>query len=1007
MKAREEIPLPQPTSIGDTDKYRIMVENASEAVFVLQDNRIVFVNPRVTQITGREKKELIGMPFLSVLPPQFHSLAQDFYKHVLQGESLPPKEYQILHNNGHCIWFSSSSIRIEWDGKPAVLCMGNDITDQHRMREEIQKAEARYRRIVETSNEGVWEINQDMIMVYANNRTANILGYTAEEIIGKNFYLFVDPAEVNQQKENIRQRKKGESQRYIRTYIHKDGSKRTLLVSATPVQDEKGKYTGSFALVSDLTEQVKSENKLRESEERYRILAETAKDVIMIHDLNGKILYINQAGKTLLGITSLENSSWELNDFIDPSDHSRLFHFAQERAKGYLGPRLYEIHYRNKQGDMIPMEVSSSPILKDGKPTDILVVARNISERLVNQKKIQESEEKFSKAFYGNVVPMMITSPDGQIMELNNAMNDLLGKKRIEESVLTLQNLDFFANPVTYYHVQQSLGENGFLNNYETEIITHNGERCNVLLSAHIIHMEAKPYWLFVLINITAMKKAEATLRKSESRLQRAEKIANFGNWEFVLNENTVVASPGARSIYGIDDIHWSIPEIQKFPLPEYRSLLNNSLAGLIKEGKPYDVEFKIKRTKDGAIRDIHSIAEFDPTQNIVFGVIHDITNQRKMEQAIREREILYRTIFEHAPVGIFRSSDDGKILQVNQEYANILGYASPEEVKEIVNKSDLATVLYVEPAIREKFVAEVKQLGGDWLQKENQYRKKNGELVTANLVFRTLPNDAHTLEGFIEDITARRQAEIALNQLNEELEERVELRTMQLQEKNRELETFTYSVSHDLKAPLRGIDGYSRLLLDEYSDSLDAEGQNFLNIIREATHQMSQLIDDLLAYSRLERRPFQPMEVNLPELVKAIIAEKAIDINNRSIEIITDIPAIKINVDPDGLSSAIRNIFDNAIKFTSESKKPVIKISAKIESSACILCIQDNGIGFDMKYKDRIFDIFQRLHRSEEYPGTGIGLAIVKKSIERIGGLVRAESTPGKGSQFYLELPL
>jgi len=1007
MKAQEDNPLPHPDQTGDADKYRIMVEYASEAVFVLQNSRILFVNPRVSLITGMERQELIGKSFLKVLHPQYHTEALDYYNRVLHGESLPPKEYQILHKDGHPIWFSSSSICVDWDGKPAVLCMGNDITEQHQMREEIQKAEARYRRIIETSNEGVWEIDQDMNMVYANNRTAEILGYTPEEILGKSFYNFVDPEEVKQQKENIKQRKKGVSERYIRTYIHKDGSKRTLLVSATPVQDEKGKYIGSFALVSDLTERVKSEKKLRESEERYRILAETAKDVILIHDLNGKILYINQAGKNLLGFTSPENNGVEVKDFIDPSDFSLLYHFSQERAKGFVGPRLYEIGYRNKDGEIIPMEVSSSPILKDGKPVNILVIARDISERILNQKRIQESEEKFSKAFYGNIVPMMISSPDGQIIELNNAMSKLLGKKRVEESVLTLQNLDFFANPVTYYNVQQSLGANGFLNNHETEVINQDGEKRNVLLSAHVIHMEAKPYWLFVFIDITGMKKAEATLRKSESRLQRAEKIANFGNWEFVINENTVESSPGARSIYGIEDIHWNIPDIQKIPLPEYRSMLNETLSGLIKEGKPYDVEFKIKRPKDGIIRDIHSIAEFDPTENIVFGVIHDITNQRKMEQAIREREVLYRTIFEHAPVGIFRSTDDGKVLQVNREYAKIFGYSSPEEIKEVINKSDLATILYVEPELRGKLLNEVKQLGGGWLQKEVEYRRKDGGNVTANLVFRALTDDAHTIEGFIEDITARRQAEIALNQLNEELEQRVELRTRQLQEKNRELETFTYSVSHDLKAPLRGIDGYSRLLLDEYSDALDSEGKNFLNIIRQATHQMSQLIDDLLAYSRLERRPFQPMKVNLQELVNAIIAERSIDIENRAIQIRMDLPAVILNVDPDGLSLAIRNILDNAIKFTGSIETPVIQISALIMPTACILCIQDNGIGFDMKYKERIFDIFQRLHRSEEYPGTGIGLAIVRKSMERIGGSVRAESALGKGSQFYLELPL
>lgn len=238
-------------------------------------------------------------------------------------------------------------------------------------------------------------------------------------------------------------------------------------------------------------------------------------------------------------------------------------------------------------------------------------------------------------------------------------------------------------------------------------------------------------------------------------------------------------------------------------------------------------------------------------------------------------------------------------------------------------------------------------------------------------------------------------------------LENRVAERTADLESKNHELETFTYSVSHDLKAPLRGIDGYSRLILEDHSSQLDAEGLEFLHTIRQATKQMNQLIEDLLSYSRLERRALSKESIDIQGLVKSLLLERSEDIHSNHIDIIEEIPPVSISVDGKALEQALRNLIDNAIKFSSGNAHPVIKVSGSLDSgNSTILCVEDNGIGFDMKYSDRIFDIFQRLHLPEEYPGTGIGLAIVRKAMIRLGGKVWAESQPDAGAKFYLDIP-
>jgi signal transduction histidine kinase len=251
-----------------------------------------------------------------------------------------------------------------------------------------------------------------------------------------------------------------------------------------------------------------------------------------------------------------------------------------------------------------------------------------------------------------------------------------------------------------------------------------------------------------------------------------------------------------------------------------------------------------------------------------------------------------------------------------------------------------------------------------------------------------------------------RRRAKQALDQLNAELENRIEIRTAELNAKSRELETFAYSVAHDLKAPLRGIDGYSRLLLQEYTASLDDEGRGFLQTIQDSTDEMNQLIDDLLAYSRLERRELTTDRIELGPIVNSLVDEKRREAAQHPVDFVIDVNGATVLADASGLAQSLRNYLDNAIKFTRKVKEPRIEVGSKERAESCVLWVRDNGIGFDMKHHDQIFDIFQRLNVTADYPGTGIGLAIVRKAMERMGGKAWAESEPGHGATFYLEIP-
>lgn len=254
-----------------------------------------------------------------------------------------------------------------------------------------------------------------------------------------------------------------------------------------------------------------------------------------------------------------------------------------------------------------------------------------------------------------------------------------------------------------------------------------------------------------------------------------------------------------------------------------------------------------------------------------------------------------------------------------------------------------------------------------------------------------------------LADATAITLANI---QLVEELEQRVEKRTMQLQAANKELEAFSYSVSHDLRAPLRAIDGFTRILTEDHEDVLDDDGKRLCNIIRENTHKMSTLIDDLLTFSRLGRYEMQPSSIDMKILANSIYHEVTDENMRTRIELIIDdiMPALG---DPTMVRQLWANLISNAVKFSSKKEKAIIKISGKQLNDFYEYCVCDNGVGFDMQYVDKVFGVFQRLHSSREFEGTGVGMAIVQRIVHRHGGKTRAEGEVNQGASIYFSLPL
>ena len=278
--------------------------------------------------------------------------------------------------------------------------------------------------------------------------------------------------------------------------------------------------------------------------------------------------------------------------------------------------------------------------------------------------------------------------------------------------------------------------------------------------------------------------------------------------------------------------------------------------------------------------------------------------------------------------------------------------------------------------------------------------------LIVADLLIRgEIMTREKIEEDLHEQIRARQKAEYVIRRLNEELEDRVRLRTAELQEINGELKAFTYSVSHDLRAPLRHMEGFSRLLQKDHADKLSTDGRHYVDRIQSAATHMSSLVEGLLHLSRIGRQVPERNAISLHALTEDVRAELTEESEGRLIDWkISPLP--EVDGDPLLVRQVLFNLVSNSVKFTSKQDRALIEIGSKEENGETVIYVRDNGAGFDPSYAEKLFGVFQRLHRQDEFEGTGIGLAIVQRIIHKHGGRVWAESRPGDGATFYFTLP-
>ena len=850
-----------------------------------------------------------------------------------------------------------------------------------------------------------------------------------------------------------------------------NGRDYVFMRASFPLFDENDQPYAAIGLVTDISASKVVEESLRQAEQRFRAVFQTVGVGINLVSPTGHYVGANPAFQQMLGYTEAELLGKHYREVTYPPDFAEDDRIAIEVEQDPNKIGEIEKRYVRADGSLLWTRLLVSAIRdSDGVLTTYVRVVEDISARKEAAAQQQRAQAELERLVAERTIELQRVNDDlaeaQRLAHVGNWNIDL----RTNELAWSAETYRIFGyTPNAFRGSRQTflagvhpddraLAEQvrqdaiaGKVMDYEHRVVRPNGDVRTVQEHGYVVRDEnGEALSIFGTVqDITERKQAEEEIRAINTRLSAILQASPVGIIVWDLQNTVQLWNPAAEQIYGYS----AVEVLGKRPsdlraLVSYAQQDDEGTRAANYSGRRIEgIEAK-RRRRDGTIIDVSiSTAPLLDEGDILVGtvaLVSDISERKRTSEALRASEERFSRIFYASPYPTaYGSIVDGLLLDVNDRFAEFFGVAREAMIgRSIVEFGDWLT--------RKDRLAIYRALTrhGKVLDYELALRRGDGSVRDLLLsMYRLDFGSQEVTIGMFTDITERKHAEAEVRRLNQELEERVADRTAHLEQEiaermraeievnelnvtlaeqaehlaevNKELETFTYSVSHDLKAPLRGIDGYSRLLLEDYAERLDEEGQYFLRTIRGATSQMAQLIDDLLSYSRLERRTLAVSQVDVRDLVDSVIFQTQTAQVYPHTTVAVNIEPAVIRADGDALALVLRNLLDNALKFSANAVAPHVEIRGELKGGlmhegdgeggvpSYLFSVCDNGVGFDMQYEDRIFDIFQRLHRTEEYPGTGIGLAIARKALQRMHGRVWAESQPGQGATFMMEIPI
>ena len=976
------------------ESLELLVQNAPVIILTVDcDGKILTLNRTAS---GANKEDRIGKTIYDFIAPEYIDKIRKALEMVFQTKK--PGAFEILgigSKGPNTSWYEISAVPIEQDGLvTSVMLIGTDITERKEMEKELRKSEQRNRLLFENAVDPVFLVDLKGNILMVNKKFEDRLGYSRNEVIGKGLLELglIAPESLNVAAKNFLKRLRGIDVPPYEIYmVAKDGRIMPFELNSSTFMEE-GKLAGELISIRDITERKEAEKAIRSEQEKYQNVVETIEEGIFALDKKGFLTYVNPgAAEKITGYTFDEVVGMRFTDLFPKK---KLFSAVPNFHRILKGESLHNIEteLKKKDGTLVQVSVSATPKMENGKLTEIFGVISDITERKKIERELQESEKRYSTIVEESndviviVKGLKIAFANQKAAELSGYTLDDVGM-----SALKFVNLKKYKWAAKNYFSRMA-GNNGVPSIYEAEIIHKDGHYVPVELSTARIEYKGGPAEVVFLRDVTYRREMEMKLRKSEEKYSTLVELSADGIL-LLQDMRFIFANQRVTEISGYEKADLETLNFMKLIPKEQRKILfQRFLDSLSGKEVPSIYELKIRKKSGKYIwveANANRIEYNGKPADLLF--IRDITERKKIEDALRESEKRYSTIVEESndAIVIFKGL---KVVFANKKASELSGY--PLEAV----GSNAARFVKIEPERLKNLLDNYRRkMAGEEdvpTLTEINIRRKDGQIVPAEASSARIEYQGGPAEViFIRDITERKQAEAKLNELLGDLER-----------SNEELEQFAYVASHDLQEPLRMVSSYVQLLSKRYKGKLDSDADEFIYYAVDGAKRMQEMIKSLLTYSRVGTHGKSLEPVDCEAVLDQALENLAIAIEESG-AVITRDPMPDVVADDVQLVQLFQNLIGNGIKYHGE-KSPCIHVSAKKENDEWVFSVKDNGIGIDPEYKDQIFKIFQRLH-DKEYSGTGIGLSVCKKIVERHGGKIWVESEPGVASTFYFTIPI
>jgi|GEM_PF-1553830 len=772
--------------------------------------------------------------------------------------------------------------------------------------------------------------------------------------------------------------------------------RRHYLVTRYPVRTRGGELLGFGTILVDMTDFKRAQEDLA----RHANLLEQTHDAILTWDLSGSITYWNHGAQALYGYAPEDALGQNAHDLLQSRPEgtggvARLLQRLQSRGE-WTG----RVEHRTRDGRRISVE-SRLVLRRDaGGNGVVLETNREVTRQLAAERALRESEQRFRSLVMATAQIVWTTSPAGAFDGPQQDWSAFTGQTESELLGTGWLNAVHPDDRVkTTRAWQRALTRRGV---YEVEhrLRRFDGEyRVMQVRAVPVLEDDGRVReWVGTHMDVTELQRA------ARERDQREREV-------------TAILESVTDAFFALDR-EWRFTYVNR----EAERVLGRARDSLL--GRSIWAEFDLaddsvfarEYRRAVASREAVAFEAYDvpraawfaarayPTADGGLSVYFQNVNARRAaESALRDREARYRALFEGLPYLACVLGADGAVQEVNGRWREYTGVGEP-------SGHDWAQLIHPEDMPGFRAARDAALQAGEPYGMEVRLRDRRGSYcwhyVTAQ-PFRVGEAEEGVAGwvGIASDIDARLQAELMLRAWTQELEQQVRRRTAQLEAANEELEAFSYSVSHDLRTPLRHIMSFAGLLRRRLSEQLDGPAGHYLQTVEASAGRMDVLISELLEFSRLSREPVVLRDVDLDLVVRDVRAELQLDLGGRDVEWrVAPLPVVR--ADPTLIKLVLSNLLGNAVKYTSKVPVAVIEVGSDVTDDEVTVWVRDNGAGFDAQYASRLFKVFQRLHRREDFEGTGVGLANVQRIIARHGGRVGAEGQPGAGATFSFTLP-